>query len=85
MEDLILYLASQKGEEIDPNLDDYDYFEAANEFLFDYYGIDLEIFEGLIRDLTPLCNVGESPLTGKLLRGFGDNIQSLWLYKEEVD
>ena len=67
---------------------DYDEIDADTEIieekLYDEFGIDLEIFTRLINKLTPLIDVGKSPLTNELFKGFS-NQNGLWLLKMRVD
>jgi hypothetical protein len=52
------------GEEYDP--------EDVEQKLFDEYEISMESFHKLICKLAPMCEVGQSPLSGKKSRGFAD-------------
>ncbi len=45
--------------------------DGLYEDLFDKYGIEFDAFEALIGDLLPLIEVGKSPLTDKMYKGFG--------------
>jgi hypothetical protein len=51
--------------------DDIDVYD----FIFDEYEMDWSGFCSLIRNLVPLITVGQSPLSGKVYKGFGkDNM-----------
>ena len=47
-------------------------FESVAERFYDKYGIDMDNFHKLICDLAPLCEVGQSLLSGEKSRGFAD-------------
>ena len=51
--------------------DEYEPEEVEQE-LFDVYEISMDSFHRLISDLAPMCEVGQSPLSGKKSRGFAD-------------
>lgn len=67
---------------------DYDEIDANSqiieEHLYEKYGMDLEQFHLLMRELLPMIDVAESPLTGKILKGFSDMEKQIWLLKMEV-
>ena len=77
--ELVLYLAKLKETDI---YDDDSGEKDLEEFIYDHYEINIENFGNLIKDLLPLCDKGESPLTNKLYQGFG--IDNFWLIKQEV-
>lgn len=58
--------------------------EEWEQAIQDRYGIDYVGFSHLISDLMPLIDVGESPLTKKLYKGFADSERQIWLEKIEV-
>lgn len=75
---LLAYLAEKK----EPGVYDLEDNDSLEDFVYDYYMIDVDSFSNLINDLLPLCDKDESPLTGTLYQGFGtDNV---WLVKKEV-
>lgn len=63
---------------------DYDAIDAdvdiIEEALVDKFGIGIGEFVELIEHLIPLVDVGRSPLTKKLYKGFSDQ-QGVWLTK----
>lgn len=83
-DDLILYLLNwddNSSEEMDIN--------EMDDGLIEKYGIGekdpCEVFEGIANDLLSLIEVGESPMTEKLYKGFADIKKGVWLMKKEVD
>ncbi len=66
---------------LDPNNDEeFEDSEKVDEILYEKYGIeDTDGFDRLIKDLAKMADVGKSPLTEELYRGFGDG--TIWLYK----
>lgn len=46
------------------------------------YNINSDLAYALIKDLLPLCETGQSPLTKKYYRGFSSG--EFWLIKKEV-
>lgn len=77
--ELIEYLAKKSG--YCETTDDIPE-EDLDDFIQNRYEINLETFSTIINDLLPLCDKGESPLTGKLYQGFGTG--RIWLIKREV-
>ncbi len=67
---------------------DYDEIDAdtqiIEEKLYEEFEIDLENFANIISRLLPLIDVGESPLTQKVYKGFSDVKNKCWLVKTEV-
>ena len=53
---------------IDEDADDLD--EQVEQKIYDKYQIEFQCFRMLAADLLPLCDVGQSPITKKLFRGF---------------
>jgi len=53
------------------------------DFVYDEYEMDWENFCKLIGNLMPLITVGQSPLTQKVYKGFGDN--NMFFIKQEVE
>ena len=51
--------------------EDYEPDEVEQK-LFDVYEISMDSFHRLICDLAPMCEVGQSPLSGEKFRGFAD-------------
>ena len=70
--ELAMYLTGNSGE-------DEDELEQA---FFDKFEIDYHLAFGLVKNLVPLCNVGQSPMTEKYYRGFGT--ADTWLVKQEI-
>ena len=64
---------------------DYDEIDAdvtiIEEEMMEQLDIDLEIFQDIIERLIPLVEVGQSPLTNELYKGFADTENSMWLLK----
>jgi len=58
--------------------DDADVFEYA----WENFNVDWYDFSRLVETLLPLIVVGESPLTGKIYRGFGKD--GMFFIKQEV-
>ena len=52
------------GEEYEP--------DEVEQKLFDEYEISMDCFHKLICKLAPMCEVGQSPLSGKKSLGFAD-------------
>lgn len=52
--------------------------------LYEEFEIDLDNFSRIISRLLPLIDIGESPLTNKVYKGFADNENNCWLVKTEV-
>jgi len=59
--------------------DDADVFE----YVWENFNVDWYDFLRLIETLLPLIVVGESPLTGKIYRGFGK--EGMFFIKQEVN
>lgn len=76
--DLVLHLAAGRGSTISEDSE----LEELEEFIYNEYSIDIDDFASLMKDLLPLCDRAESPLTKKLYSGFGAN--EVWLLKQEV-
>lgn len=68
---------------------DYDEIDAdtqiIEEHLYEKFGMNLEQFYELISILLPMIDVGESPLTGKIFKGFADFENECWLIKIQVE
>lgn len=66
---------------------DYDSIDANTEIieekLSDEYYIDLSIFSDIVSKLLPLIDVGKSPLTDELYKGFSS--EGIWLVKMKVE
>lgn len=77
--DLVAHLAEEK----EPGVYDIEDEDSLEEFISDYYGIDIENFENLMRDLLPLCTVAQSPLTDLWYRGFGT--ENIWLLSKRIE
>ena len=69
---------------IDENAEDLD--EQVEQKLYDKYQIELCCFMALANDLLPLCDVGQSPITKKLFRGFSvrEETHGRWLAKVDA-
>lgn len=66
---------------------DYDEIDADEEIidakLMEEYQIDLYSFSDIISALLPLIDVGQSPLTDMMYKGFSES-NKRWLVKTEV-
>ena len=71
-------IAKVCGVDVDENFDNLD------EILWDKFEIDYSNFERLVNKLLPLCEVGQSPLTGIKSRGFADTKDHCWIMRIEV-
>jgi hypothetical protein len=64
---------------------DYDEIDAGEsiieEEMVEQLNIDLELFQDIIERLIPLIEVGQSPLTNEVYKGFADTENSMWLLK----
>lgn len=58
-------------------------WDNLEEILWDEFEIDLGNFERLVNKLLPLCEVGQSPLTGIKSRGFADTKEQCWIMRIE--
>lgn len=67
---------------------DYDEIDAdtsiIEEKLYEEFEIDLDNFASIISRLLPLVDVGESPFTGKVYKGFADVDNKVWLVRTEA-
>ncbi len=59
--------------------------DAVERALFDKYEISFDSFHTLISDLAPMCEVGQSPLSGKKYRGFADIENGCFLVRLEAE
>lgn len=62
--------------------EDSDYSEI-DEALYEKFECTFESFHEIVSYLLPLCDVGESPLTNKVYRGFSDREKQCWIIKTE--
>lgn len=60
--------------------------KKAKVLMFDIeeFEIDLDNFASIISRLLPLVDVGESPFTGKVYKGFADVDNKVWLVRTEA-
>lgn len=72
-------MAAMLGKE-SPNNDEES--EAIEEAFIEKYELDTEQFVRLLNDLIPFCAMAESPLTGKVYRGFA--LDHRWLAKHPM-
>jgi hypothetical protein len=56
--------------------------DQIEETLYDKFDISMDQLHNLAEVLVPLCAVGQSPLTEKWYRGFGNG--DMWLAKQEL-
>ena len=69
---------------IDEYADDLD--EQVEQKIYDKYQIEFDCFRVLANDLLPLCDVGQSPITKQLFRGFSirEEKHGRWLAKVDA-
>ena len=69
---------------IDECADDLD--EQVEEKIYDRYAIEFHNFRVLASELLPLCDVGQSPITKELFRGFSvrEEKHGRWLAKVDA-
>ena len=63
--------------------EDYEPDEVEQK-LFDVYEISMDSFHRLISDLAPMCEVGQSPITGEKFRGFADVASQCWIARVDA-
>ena len=61
-------------------------YDDVHQALWDKYEVDMDNFEKIIKDLLPLIDIGESPLTGIKYKGFSkqEGGCGFWLAKLEI-
>lgn len=69
---------------IDEYADDLD--EQVEEKIYERYEIEFHNFRVLCSELLPLCDVGQSPITKQLFRGFSvrEETHGRWLAKVDA-
>ena len=69
---------------IDEDADDLD--EQVEQKMYDKYQIEFYMFRVLASDLLPLCDLGQSPITKQLFRGFSirEEKHGRWLAKVDA-
>ncbi len=69
---------------IDEDADDLD--EQVEEKIYERYEIEFHNFRVLASELLPLCDVGQSPITKELFRGFSirEETHGRWLAKVDA-
>ena len=67
--------------------DNPEWDDAIENKMAETYGISMESFEMLVKQLAPLCTIGQSPITKTMYRGFAVEEGSVgrWLAKVEVE
>jgi hypothetical protein len=78
IEELACYLTGLDYDEIDADT------ATIEDALIDKFGIDIDQFTELMKLLLPTIDIGESPLTGKLLKGFASREKQMWFVKIEA-
>lgn len=63
--------------------EDYEPDEVEQK-LWDVYEISMDSFHKLICGLAPMCEVGQSPITGEKLRGFADVAEQCWIARVDA-
>lgn len=69
---------------IDEDADDLD--DQVEEKIYERYEIELHNFRVLVSELLPMCDVGQSPITKELFRGFSirEEKHGRWLAKVDA-
>ncbi len=74
------------GRDLDSFADDIgEYEENLWEEFYDRFDVEQNAFLRLIEALVPLIEVGKSPLTEKIYKGFANTEKKFWLVKIEVE
>ena len=68
---------------IDENADDFE--ERVDDKLYETWGIDYDSFRSLCSSLLPLCEVGQSPITKQIFRGFAVREEKYGRWLARVD
>ena len=58
--------------------------DDVEQKLWDVYEISMNSFHRLISDLAPMCEVGQSPITGEKFRGFADVASQCWIARVDA-
>ena len=58
------------GKDYDSIIDEYDDESTIEDMFYAEYGVDLEEFEHLLRDLVKFTNPWKSPITEEIYQGF---------------
>ena len=58
--------------------------DDVEQKLWDVYEISMNSFHRLICDLAPMCEVGQSPITGEKFRGFADVASQCWIARVDA-
>ena len=58
--------------------------DDVEQKLWDVYEISMDSFHRLISDLAPMCEVGQSPITGEKFRGFADVASQCWIARVDA-
>jgi len=58
--------------------------DDVEQKLWDVYEISMNSFHRLICDLAPMCEVGQSPITGEKFRGFADVASHCWIARVDA-
>lgn len=82
IEELAAFLLEVELDELTDKDGDYEY-KLWNLF-HHRFGIEAPDFAKLINALVPMIEVGKSPLTKKIYKGFANTEKKLWLVKMEV-
>lgn len=65
--------------------EDGEYESRLWNLFYNQFGIEVSDFAKLINALVPLIEVGKSPLTEKIYKGFANTDKKFWLVKMEVE
>ncbi|ABI59738.1 hypothetical protein [Nitrosomonas eutropha] len=74
------------GEELDAFIDVDGTYEYKLWLSFwEKFGVDVDDFVRTVNMLIPLINIGRSPITNTLYKGFSNSDGNLWLVKMKVE
>jgi hypothetical protein len=81
LEELAAFISDLDYENLDGDTNN-----QIEQAIYDKFGIDLDQFQKIVEVLMPLIDVGESPLTGTIFKGFSkkEGNHGTWLLKTEV-
>lgn len=68
---------------IDEDADDLD--EQVEEKIYERYEIEFHNFRVLVSELLPMCDVGQSPITKEMFRGFSIREEKYGRWLAKVD
>lgn len=83
IEELAAHLLEVSLEELSG--EDGEYESRLWNLFYHQFGIEVSDFAKLVNALVPLIEVGKSPLTEKIYKGFANTEKRFWLVKMEVE